>query len=327
MRSSRRGDISAVSPLRLSLGASVGLVLLTAAVVAAVLGVLVWWALGRPVLAGGAPWSARDTFDLAKIVLAVLAGVGGIVALVVAYRRQRLGEAAEQREDEKLYLENFARATDQIGSDRAPVRVAAMHVLERLAQDNPTKRQTVVNVLCAYLRMPYTSQADGPGDREHEQERQVRLTAQRLLFLHLQPGTDPDRPTARYWPGLDVDLTGATLISLRFNDCRVRTGRFDDARLVGDATFERTRFDGNAWFRSAGFDGKAEFGGAHFVGLAEFRGSRFGRGASFDAARFDSDAGFRAARFEAPGTFDDARFAGATDFSGIEGTVEPPGPL
>jgi hypothetical protein len=27
--------------------------------------------------------------------------------------------------------------------------------LERLAQDNPGHRQTIVNVVCAYLRMPF----------------------------------------------------------------------------------------------------------------------------------------------------------------------------
>lgn len=315
MRPSRRGR-PAVPPLRLSLGASVGLVLLVAVVVAAVLAGLLWWALGRPAVAATGPWSPRDSFDLAKIVLAVLGGVGGIVALVVAYRRQRLGEAAERREDERLYTESFARATDQLGSDRAPVRTAGLYVLERLGQDNPDKRQTVVNVLCAYLRMPHPpSDAADPALR---QEEQVRLTAQRLLFLHLQPGDDPDHPTGRYWPRQDIDLSGATLVAFRFNDCRVRTGKFDDARFVGDATFEGTRFDGNGWFRSADFDGQAGFRGAAFGRRADFDGARFGGWASFDNTTFPATTTFRAARFEAGGSFDGARFDGTPDFSGAE---------
>ena len=33
---------------------------------------------------------------------------------------------------------------------------------ERLAQDNAEQRQTIVNVLCAYLRMPYQPLAEPP---------------------------------------------------------------------------------------------------------------------------------------------------------------------
>ncbi len=327
MRSSRRRTTTALTPprLSLSLGASVAAVLAAAVVVAGVLAVVLWWGLGRPALATGAPWSPRDSFDLAKIVLAVVGGVGGIVALVVAYRRQRLGEAAEVRENEKLYMEHFARATDQLGADRAPVRIAGLYVLERLAQDNPDKRQTVLNVLCAYLRMPYTAPDETADSPQLRQEGQVRLTAQRLLFLHLQPGDDPEHPTARFWPGQDIDLTGATLVSFRFNDCRLRTGRFDDVRFVGDTTFERTHFDGNAWFRSAEFDGFAGFGGARFDGLAEFRGSRFGGRAAFGTARFARGAGFRSARFAVPASFEGTEFRGGADFAEIEGAAGPPG--
>ena len=65
-----------------------------------------------------------------------------------------------------------------------------------LAQTNPPQRQTIVDVICAYLRMPYTppdDQAlgeDAPKDahtrhEERRQELQVRLTAQRILSLSL----------------------------------------------------------------------------------------------------------------------------------------------
>src|SRR4051794_12578663 len=55
-----------------------------------------------------------------------------------------------------LVTETYTRAVEQLGHDEAPVRLGALHSLERLAQDNPSRRQTVVDVLCAYLRLPYT---------------------------------------------------------------------------------------------------------------------------------------------------------------------------
>jgi hypothetical protein len=53
--------------------------------------------------------------------------------------------------------ELYTKAADQLGSDKAPVRLAGLYALERLAQDNPSQRQTIVNVICAYLQMPYTT--------------------------------------------------------------------------------------------------------------------------------------------------------------------------
>jgi hypothetical protein len=44
------------------------------------------------------PSSGRDRLDMVKIVLAVVGGVGGVVALTVAYRKQRHGEVADNRE-------------------------------------------------------------------------------------------------------------------------------------------------------------------------------------------------------------------------------------
>ena len=38
--------------------------------------------------------------------------------------------------------------------------MAGLYALERLGQDNPKLRQTVIDVICAYLRMPYTPPAE-----------------------------------------------------------------------------------------------------------------------------------------------------------------------
>ena len=55
---------------------------------------------------------------------------------------------------ERRVTELYTKAADQLGSDKAPVRLAGLYAMERLAQDNPSERQTIVNVICAYLQMP-----------------------------------------------------------------------------------------------------------------------------------------------------------------------------
>lgn len=46
------------------------------------------------------------------------------------------------------------KAVDQLGSDKAAVRHGGFYALERVAQDNPARRQTIVEVICVYLRAP-----------------------------------------------------------------------------------------------------------------------------------------------------------------------------
>jgi uncharacterized protein YjbI with pentapeptide repeats len=192
---------------------------------------------------------------------------------------------AEARRITELYL----KASEQLGSDKAPVRLAGLYALERLAQDNKGQRQTVVNVLCAYLRMPYPQPDD---DLIHAQEREVRLTALGILQTHLRPGDDPDQPIDTFWHDIDLDLTGAVLINLDLNNCRIRTARFDKTIFTGSTRFDQATFTGDTSFDQATFTGDAWFDQATFTGLAWFEQTMFTGTAVFNGATFTEGAGF-----------------------------------
>jgi hypothetical protein len=182
--------------------------------------------------------------DAVKTGVTIALGTGGAAYLLLAYRRQRLEEVDTR---ERRITELFTKAVEQLGHEKAPVRLGALYSLERLAQNNPEHRQTVVDVFCAYLRMPYTLPAQGqpgaaqvrkavppthdrdrtphpvPGRDPAEEELQVRQTAQRILGAHLYVppgivgGTAQHRqpsPRRPFWPRISVDLTGATLVDL-----------------------------------------------------------------------------------------------------------------
>ncbi|MGH8922401.1 MAG: hypothetical protein ACRD0H_29375 [Actinomycetes bacterium] len=104
------------------------------------------------------------------------------------------------------------------------MRVGALQALAWLADSTPRYKQTVLDVLCAYLRRPFihprcTKGADGdlnqvtpddsPNSPEADRERQVRLTAQRLITDLLPWGQNPDRRAYH------LDLTGADLEQFR----------------------------------------------------------------------------------------------------------------
>lgn len=285
---------------------------------------------------GGTP---SDRIELIKTGLTVGAGTGGVVALVLTGRRQRTTEHdATERRLTELYL----KAVEQLGSDKAAVRHGGCYALERVAQDNPGQRQTVVNVLCAYLRTPYTEPAPSQGGvrrplvtrrglrppaplpaGDARQEREVRLTVQRVLADHLNPGPNPKHPDPTFWPDIDLDLTGATLIDFSLLGCRVAGADFTGATFVGRAWFDYADFADGAGFEGATFTSEAKFLSAVFGGTAWFEDTTFAGEAQFRGTRFEAATVFWRSRFAGPAAFDFAKFAEGPDFSTAT-FAEPP---
>jgi uncharacterized protein YjbI with pentapeptide repeats len=242
-----------------------------------------------------------DQIELIKTGLAVGAGTGGAVALVLAGRRQWSTEQANRvtersaddaRHDaaERRITDLYSKAADQLGSEKAAVRLAGIYSLERLAQDNPALRQTVANLLCAYLRMP--------SEAASEQEIEVRKAAQRVFSTHLQPGDKHLLGT--FWHDISLDLTGAELHFFDLKEVRLRDGRFGGAKFVGRTWFDGALFDGVAVFGGATFEKSASFRSVHFSAEARFRDAEFGGPADFDGATFVKLPSFTGATFAEP---------------------------
>lgn len=285
---------------------------------------------------------AKTFFDLVKLSFGVVAGVGALVALVVAYRRQRVDEAGAHREATRLHTERFSQAVDKLGSDSPAVRLGGVHALAGLADDAPDEnlRQTCIDVLCAYLQLPFTP--DPGDDPAHQEEhhrylalRKVRHTILRLIGAHYR------RPKGshRSWQGCDLDLTGVTIDgNMDFEGARFSGGRvsFNDATFSGGmVSFDRATFSGGlVSFGNARFcGGKVSFLAAAFSdGAVSFRRAAFSGGTvsfhgavstggtmSFDRATFsDGEVSFGDARFSGGTTsFRDAVFAdGSVAFLG-----------
>ncbi|CAL9677772.1 hypothetical protein SUDANB105_08083 (plasmid) [Streptomyces sp. enrichment culture] len=278
---------------------------------------------------------AKTLFDLVKLSFGVVAGAGALVALVVAYRRQRVDEAGAHREATRLHTERFSQAVEQLGSDSPAVRLGGVHALAGLADDAPddSLRQTCIDVLCAYLQLPFTP--DPGDDPAHQEEhhrylalRKVRHTILRLIGDHYRR----PRGTHRSWQGCDLDLTGVTIDGyLDFGDATFSdaTVSFRDATFSGaTVSFEDATFSGaTVSFEGATFTGvkvsfyRAEFsGGMVYFGDAQFSSSDvlFG-GATFSSGGAMS---FLRARFSGG----QARFEGATFSDGVVSFRDATGP-
>ncbi len=310
--------------------------------VGAVTWAAVGWLQSSVPLAGDQVERARLRVESIRTGLTIGASVTAAFALLLAFRRQQLAErtqqAAEYDAGEKRVTELYVKAADQLGAAKAPVRLAGLYALERLAQDNPAHRQSIVEVICAYLRMPYTPPDDHPTPEpdaptpavditpaalidatsgsdaavvERREERQVRLAAQRILARHLRPATPEGEPNPLYW-GMNVtlDLTEAVLIDLVFTGCHLHNATFTRTHFSGDSRFDKAEFHGDAWFGKATFGGDALFDKAEFHGDAWFGKATFGGDALFGEAEFHGDAWFDEATFGGDALFGEAAFHG-----------------
>lgn len=223
----------------------------------------------------------------------------------------------------RTFNERFATAAEQLGSEKAAVRLAGVYAMAGLADDWAENRQTCVDVLCAYLRMPYEPD---PGEDSplpellaFQASREARHTVIRVISAHLQVNAAPS------WEGLDFDFTGVVFDGGNFSGARFSEGEadFSDARFTGGIFyFNGARFSGGKVdFTSAEFSGGAvDFSDTIFSGATvDFSNALFsGSKVHFNVAQFSGGAvSFSHAQFSGGTlTFAESQFSGGTaDFN------------
>jgi hypothetical protein len=82
-----------------------------------------------------------------------IAAIGTVGATTTALYQINLER--KRKTNQESYDRRFGSATAQIGSDQSAVRLAGVYAMSGLADDWVENRQVCVDVLCAYLRMPY----------------------------------------------------------------------------------------------------------------------------------------------------------------------------
>lgn len=241
--------------------------------------------------------------------------------------RQQLAE-----ERVRSLNERFATAADRLGADQPAVRLAGVYAMAGLADDWQESRQTCVDVLCAYVRMPYEPD---PGEAAPAAERlafrasqQVRHTAIRVIADHLRPGA------ATPWQGLRFDFRGARFdggdfLHVEFSDGEVIFSRAEFAD--GDFHFSGAEFSGSTvYFQESQFSGgTVSFSYAKFSGgQVDFLNAEFsGADVYFFNAEFSGgQVSFPSSYFSGGQVyFDDAKFSGGqVDFGDVRTWSKPP---
>ncbi len=326
-----------------------------------VVGALSGWLLLSRFGAGTA--QDRVQLEILRLTGSIALGSGGAVALLLAARRQRATEVdivqkkqatEDARHDatERRVTELYTKAAEQLGSDKAAVRLAGLYALERLAQDNPDHRPTIVEVICAYLRMPYTPPSTEASSevRSHGRSRRHRglrppnrrnttpspMRTINTLASTLSGVVDPAQDQHQE---LQVRLAAQRVLTTHLRPERDEQGRptnqrfwhnvsidFTGANLVDwdmswcevdSAIFDDTTFHGGGRFSAASFQGFVRFRMATFEGPARFDGATFQKPTRFDEATFLGHAWFGGATFQRIARFNEANFRRVARFEKV----------
>ncbi|WP_083753930.1 hypothetical protein [Actinosynnema sp. ALI-1.44] len=243
--------------------------------------------------------------------------------------RQQMETQRMQHDRERSTDERFARSIELLGDEADQVRVGAMHALAGLARSRSEYTQTVLDVLCAYLRRPFDhahyARLRGADEAVEEsvdadRERQVRLTAQRLIGELLPESGDGRAPT------YDLDLTGATLEYFDISERVVGQLTARSVNLYEANAFGNMEIFGDAWFTAAHSWGKfiapgttfhkrAWFANFEADQLVDLKQSKFDGVTKLAQATFDGKVVLRGSKFAQPIDLNHSTFRGGIDMS------------
>ena len=202
-------------------------------------------------------------------------------------------------DQERELRSRYVSAADQMGNESAAVRLAGVNAMAQLADDWAEQRQSCVDVLCAYLRLPQLRTADG---KLSASDGEVRRTVQRLIGQGFRRSKGPEG--GHRWADVELDLRGAILRDFHMPQLLLGRASFIDATFLGRTTFIGSKFQ-DAAFRNAAFNDTVTFAGCEFDRV------------SFYLTKFRGAARFKNTVFTGMVTFGKAEFGSGLDLSGV----------
>ena len=260
--------------------------------------------------------------------------------------RQFDENAFKERKAERR--ERYTKAVEQLGDEKAPVRMGGVYTLvglvdewleeKSLSDDERFKEgQVIINNLCAYIRSPFTLAShynelseDAPSlegiykDKKEEfyvdkaildSEADVRLSIIKEIHDRIQV---PDKNTPGAWSDFEYDFSGSIFfysVDLT-NSYYTKYVNFSGATYQGWADFRRSTYQGWANFRESTYQGEANFRESTYQGWANFRGSTYQGWANFRGSTYQGEADFSGSTYKGGAYFRGSTYKGGAYFRG-----------
>ena len=291
--------------------------------------------------------------------------VGGAVLGLLETYRKNANDRAKSNADIKAALKNqehqtevlkerkaerrerYTKAVEQLGNEKAPVRMGGVYTLIGLADEwlldenldyaeKVREGQVIINNLCAYIRSPFTLTSyydelseDAPSlegsykDKKEEfyvdkaildSEADVRLSIIKEIHDRIQV---PDKNTPGAWSDFEYDFSGSTFfypIDLT-NSYYAKPINFSGSTYKGWANFTDSTYQALANFTGSTYQALANFTGSTYEDEAYFTDSTYQGWANFRGSTYEGWADFTGSTYQALADFTDSTYEGWANFS------------
>ena len=295
---------------------------------------------------------------------AILLATGGLIALIA------LGETRRKNDNDKLKndqdkekndreherwvkaerRERYAKAVEQLGDEKAPVRMGGVYTLvglvddwleeKSLSDDERLKAgQAIINNLCAYIRSPFPlasyydelSQASPTSegiykDKEEEfyadkavleSEADVRFGIIKEMHDHIQASRENDWGP---WSNFEYNFSGSVFfypVELTKSYYK-KPVNFSGSHYYKKVDFSGSTYEKDATFSTSNFrstyQGEADFHGSTYGGLAHFQGSTYNKQVNFSGSTYHGLINFNNSTYQGIADFNNSTYQGNVDF-------------
>ena len=259
--------------------------------------------------------------------------------------RQFDENAFKERKAERR--ERYTKAVEQLGDEKAPVRMGGVYTLvglvdewieeKSLSDDERFKEgQVIINNLCAYIRSPFTLTSyydelseDAPSlegsykDKKEEfyvdkaildSEADVRLSIIKEIHDRIQV---PDKNTPGAWSDFEYDFSGSTFfysVDLT-KSYYAKPINFSGSTYKGRANFSRSTYKDVADFTDSTYKAWASFTDSTYKDVADFRGSTYQGRAEFTNSTYQAWAYFTDSTYKGWADFRGSTYKGGANFT------------
>ena len=290
--------------------------------------------------------------------LYITGGAIAVVGLIETFRKnnnEKLKNDQDKEKNDREHLrqvradrrERYTKAVEQLGDEKAPVRMGGVYTLVGLVdewledesiekyEDRLKEGQVIINNLCAYIRSPFTLAShynelseDAPSlegsykDKKEEfyvdkaildSEADVRLSIIKEIHDRLQRS---GKNTPGAWSDFEYDFSGSIFfysVDLT-NSYYTKYVNFSGATYQDRANFRGSTYQGRANFSDSTYRSRADFSRSTYQGWADFRRSTYQGWAYFSRSTYRSRADFSDSTYEGEAYFTDSTYQGEANF-------------
>ncbi|ERT66118.1 hypothetical protein HMPREF0742_01317 [Rothia aeria F0184] len=291
--------------------------------------------------------------------------VGGAALVLLETYRKNTNDRAKANADIKAALKNqehqaevlkerkaerrerYTKAVEQLGNEKALVRMGGMYTLiglvdEWLLDENldytekVREGQVIVNNLCAYIRSPFILASyydelseDKPSSEgiykdnqqkfytdkaEFKSEADIRLSIIKEIHSRLQ---NPEINTPGTWSDFEYDFSGSTFfypVDLT-NSYYTKPVNFSGSTYQGNADFESSTYQSRADFSYSIYRCWADFNYSTYQSETDFSGSTYQDGATFNGSTYTGWANFNCSTYREGAYFSSSTYQSEVYFN------------